>query len=193
MADQWSFAWGQNKFGPFTSQEMRALAASGRLQPDDTVWKEGVEEGVAAARIKNLFVGRDASLTPAPQPAEHGPTSPAPDENLPGEESLPSDADFIVAEQPTDDPAQENDSDNSSETLAPAKAPPPPAKEKERKGIVMGATAAIVLGQDGRTVQIRKKCRKCGHEDTTRTPLPIRNGPCRCIFFCPHSHKPTTA
>ncbi len=70
MADQWYFAWGQHKFGPFTTLEMKELAASGRLQPADTVWKEGVATGVLASRVKNLFPNRNPPSTPVPLPPE---------------------------------------------------------------------------------------------------------------------------
>jgi ribosomal protein S27AE len=53
----------------------------------------------------------------------------------------------------------------------------------------MGAAGAIVLGHDGRVVQFRKKCRNCGHVDTTRSTLPIRNGISRTNFFCPKCKK----
>ena len=207
MADQWYFAWGQNKLGPYTSAEMRVLAASGRLQPQDTVWKEGVDAGVAASRIKNLFHGRDVGSTrtdvSVPPPREltvkhEAPPSPTPDDALPIDESIPSDADLSLAEFLNGEPLHKDDSEQGPETPSPATLPVETQsladsrlKEKDRKGIVISASGAIVVSQDGRTVQFRKKCRKCGHEDTTRSTLPIRNGTTRGIFFCPKCKKPS--
>jgi hypothetical protein len=198
MADQWYFAWGQHKFGPFTTLEMKELAASGRLQPADTVWKEGVETGVLASRVKNLFPNRNPPSTPVPLPPENAAQPeaplPAPDETLPIPEPRLSDADLMLA-PPQESPAEEQDSEINAEAPTPnsekkASGPHRP-QEKERKGVVMGATGAIIISQDGRTVQFRKKCRKCGHEDNTRSTLPIRNGTSRAIFFCPKCKKPS--
>jgi predicted Zn-ribbon and HTH transcriptional regulator len=200
MADQWYFAWGQNKFGPFTTVEMRELAASGRLQPVDTVWKEGVATGVLASRVKNLFPSHVTSLTPPPplpsSPVEPEAQASSPEETLPIPEPLPSDADFLLADPPQDYSEAKDKSDAKGETPAPAfasaeKAHASPHAEEKRKGVVMGASGAIILSQDGRTVQFRKKCRKCGYEDTTRATLPIRNGTSRTIFFCPKCKKPS--
>jgi predicted RNA-binding Zn-ribbon protein involved in translation (DUF1610 family) len=55
MVDQWYFAWENNKFGPFSAAQLKELAGLGRLQPTDTVWKEGVEKGVLADKVKYLF------------------------------------------------------------------------------------------------------------------------------------------
>ena len=198
MADQWYFAWGQHKFGPFTEVELKELAASGRLQPADTVWIEGVATGVLASRVKNLFPNRNPPSTPVPLPPETAdePEAPAaaPDETLPIPESRPSDADMMLA--PAHENAnQEQNSDinagapsaNSEKTATGPHRP----QEKERKGVVISATGAVVVGQDGRTVQFRKKCRKCGHEDNARSTLPIRNGTSRAIYFCPKCRKPS--
>jgi hypothetical protein len=61
MADQWYYAQDDRKLGPFSAQELRALADAGRIQAMDTIWKEGIEHGVLAYRVKNLF---------APPPAD---------------------------------------------------------------------------------------------------------------------------
>ena len=59
---QWNFAWDKNRLGPFSAAQLRELAEQGKLQPQDTVWKEGVEKGVAAEKVKSLF-------PPVPVPA----------------------------------------------------------------------------------------------------------------------------
>jgi len=55
MADQWYYASDREKLGPFSSAQLKELAAIGRLAPTHTVWKEGVEKGAIAAKVKNLF------------------------------------------------------------------------------------------------------------------------------------------
>jgi hypothetical protein len=55
MADEWYFSWDNNNFGPFSAAQLKELAALGRIQPTDSVWKEGMEKGVNADKIKNLF------------------------------------------------------------------------------------------------------------------------------------------
>lgn len=55
MAAQWYYSHGGKTYGPVTSQELRDLAAQGAILPDDTVWKEGVAEGVPAKTVKGLF------------------------------------------------------------------------------------------------------------------------------------------
>jgi GYF domain 2 len=55
MADQWYFAWDNQKFGPFSAAQLKELAALGRLQPKDLVWKNDIERGVAADKVKHLF------------------------------------------------------------------------------------------------------------------------------------------
>lgn len=47
--------------GPVTADELRELAASGKLARSDMVWQEGVEKGVPASRVKGLFT----TATPA--------------------------------------------------------------------------------------------------------------------------------
>jgi hypothetical protein len=67
MADQWYFASDNEKFGPFSAAQLMEAAALGRLRPTDTVWKEGMEKGVLAAKVKNLFPDYKAkALSPMP-------------------------------------------------------------------------------------------------------------------------------
>jgi hypothetical protein len=46
MADNWYYATDERKLGPFSSAQLKELAAAGQLLPSHTVWKEGVEKGV---------------------------------------------------------------------------------------------------------------------------------------------------
>jgi hypothetical protein len=63
MAAQWYYGRGTDITGPISGRELADLAASGQLLPSDTIWQEGVEMGVPAMRVKNLF---------SPSPPEAG-------------------------------------------------------------------------------------------------------------------------
>lgn len=65
MADQWYFAWDKQKFGPFSAVQLKELAGLGRLQPKDLVWKNDIEKGVAADKVKHLFSDPGATILPA--------------------------------------------------------------------------------------------------------------------------------
>jgi hypothetical protein len=72
MAEQWYYARGNEKFGPFSSTQLKALAAHGRLLPTDMLHKEGMPKWMPAMRIKGLF----AASRP-PQPPSLPPWPPA--------------------------------------------------------------------------------------------------------------------
>jgi len=55
VTDHWYFEWDGKTFGPFSGVELKDLAALGRLQPTDLVWKEGTDKHVIAAKVKHLF------------------------------------------------------------------------------------------------------------------------------------------
>lgn len=221
MAEHWFFAWDANRFGPFTEAELKHLAMLGRLQPTDTVWKEGVANGVAAHRIKNLF-SRPAE--PIPMNASPGVSSPIPsaDESLP-----PSNAPATSEEQlqgiipdgltlrpmagqidtpplpspvtKTPDTRVDVRPKSSSETSAAAQEPattghtnmsqPGPFKEPSRKKRAVGVKGVVILTQDGEVVRYRKKCDKCGAEDSCTRAVTIKSGPAIDRFFCPHCRK----
>ena len=84
MSDQWYFSWDQRTFGPFSGEVLKELAALGRLQPTDLVWKEGSAKRVRAAKVHHLFAefhenaaapvenGVGAHHFPSPASAPHG-------------------------------------------------------------------------------------------------------------------------
>lgn len=55
MASEWHLGREGQQSGPFTSQQLKEMAASGQLQPDDLVWKEGLSEWTPAHHIRGLF------------------------------------------------------------------------------------------------------------------------------------------
>lgn len=54
MAQDWYVIAGGQQVGPISAQQMRDMAASGQLQPTDTVWKEGMPNWVPAKSVKGL-------------------------------------------------------------------------------------------------------------------------------------------
>ena len=67
MAKQWFYSHlGQKVLGPFTSRELKTLASTGELGPNDRVRRRGMVHPVIALRIKGLFgylTGRRHDLT----------------------------------------------------------------------------------------------------------------------------------
>ena len=61
---EWYYASGGVQQGPVSWEDLCGLARSGKLSPDDLVWKKGMEGWVAAAVIPNLFP--EASVSPPP-------------------------------------------------------------------------------------------------------------------------------
>jgi len=180
MSDQWYFAWGEREFGPYTADELKALAASGRLQPADEVWTKGMAGRVSATRVKNLFQ--------VPEARHHDTefnTAPAP-------------ASIAAAEQATEpEPAEEAEQPQEEATIASAPPPPqahvrPPAAPHKKKARATAGQGAVIVSQDGERVQYRKKCMKCGFEEASRHSMEIRNGTARSPFFCPKCRKNQT-
>jgi hypothetical protein len=65
MTERWFFASGGEKAGPFSALQLKGFAARGTLLPTDTVWKEGVERGSLAARVRHLFPHSEGTTLPA--------------------------------------------------------------------------------------------------------------------------------
>jgi hypothetical protein len=55
MAGGWFYAHEGDRLGPYSGERLKELAASGEILPTDTVWKAGVDEGVQASQVVNLF------------------------------------------------------------------------------------------------------------------------------------------
>lgn len=66
---QWYYSRGNGDMqGPVTPAELARLAQVGELRPGDLVWKEGMEEWIAADRIKGLDFGASSAVQPTPAP-----------------------------------------------------------------------------------------------------------------------------
>jgi hypothetical protein len=51
----WYYARGDVEKGPLSTAQIRALAAAGKIRPEDFVWKEGMENWVAASEVPELL------------------------------------------------------------------------------------------------------------------------------------------
>ncbi len=71
MAEQWYYSKGDQRSGPVSGDELRAMAADGRLSPEDLIWTEGQSSWVPAKQARGLFPAPEAP--PAPPPAQAGP------------------------------------------------------------------------------------------------------------------------
>jgi len=194
MASQWYYGAGDNRQGPFTDQQLRDLAVDGRIQPTDTIWKEGVEQGIPAHRVKNLLPPGATPMAPPPE----APFAPPPSLDASPEAArapLPSTAEYTpLAEEPEEQAEAEPgaEAEAAAEEPAEAKAPEQPAEATKprppsgpsRKPKAVAIRGAIIVSQDGETVIFNKKCIKCGQAETGRSRLPIRMGMTRASYFC---------
>jgi GYF domain 2 len=190
MPVQWYYGRGSNITGPVSGRELSDLAACGEIVPTDTVWQEGVEAGVPAGKVKNLFrsathlADRHSAAPPIPAPdvawareltaaVQAGVTSPGSTAAAPGPEVGAE----VIPTGPVSDRAAEN---SSPPGWSPAR--PKTARAVAGKGVV-------IVGQDGATVKYRMKCTTCGHEDSSWKSIPIPRGTQRASFFCSKCRK----
>jgi len=184
MADRWFYAHDESKFGPFSGRQLRDLADTGEILPTDTIWKEGVEKGVLATRVKNLFLLAETNASPArvsSQPAQVHSGLPASglSQEAPGETPAPG--------EPFPDPDDIRLLPEEASPTAPA--PPSPEKKKVKKGRAIAVKGAVIVAQDGLTAKYRKKCTTCAHEDSSWNTLRIASGTTRSVYFCPKCRK----
>jgi hypothetical protein len=216
MADRWFYSHGDSKIGPCSARQMRELASSGGVLPTDTVWKEGIEKGVLASKVKNLFLPVSACPRGAEVPVAAAlPVSP-PAPAVPNDLAALRQAEApLPSPEPQPEPAEPTSELVPEESWPPkpvssAAAPAPVASEATprpqgqrsttspvsawqsrhaRKGRATAGRGAIIVGQDGVNVKYRKKCTGCQHEDYSTNIMPIRNGVMRVGFHCPKCRK----
>jgi hypothetical protein len=176
MATRYYVARGEQEYGPFTSADLRAMAARGKIQPSDAIWPEGGEERVPASRVKNLFPESTqleaASAEPAPELAADDELSTDDTTHMAADDS--ADTGTLPA---VDDPSIEK----------PIKKPTALVKEREKR--VVSIKGGVICSQDGKHVQFRGKCATCGYEAQGRSTLAIRQGPMKVNFFCRKCRK----
>jgi hypothetical protein len=66
MADQWYVAREKQKFGPYSTEQLKQFAAQGQVVPTDMLLKEGEGKWVAASTVDGLFAPQ---VVPPPLPA----------------------------------------------------------------------------------------------------------------------------
>jgi hypothetical protein len=145
MADNWYYATDGKKLGPFSSAQLKALAAAGQLLTSHTVWKEGVEKGVQAARVKNLF----------PEPKEL-PPDPEVLSSCVTPETQSSVADPVNEASPASSPATAENQGPSLQAITDkdqkpksGKAPNQNQQTTKRLFRIVGSSGAVICGQDG--------------------------------------------
>lgn len=95
--DEWYVAQGTGSMGLFSTEDLRRMAGSGELKPDDMLWKTGMQQWVPARSAKNLF---PAQIRPPPLPSEQAVPPPLPPSIPP---PLPSPSRAPRPEQPASD------------------------------------------------------------------------------------------
>ena len=64
---EWYYMNAGEKQGPVSTRQLKQLAATGELQPDDKIWREGLAAWAKASQAKGLFEGPK----PPPLPLHH--------------------------------------------------------------------------------------------------------------------------
>lgn len=171
---RWFYGREADITGPVSSQELADLTASGGLLRTDTVWLEGVEQGVPAGRVRNLF---PPAADPTPDPVAPAPKPEAP--AAPG----PEVAEYAPAPEPAPPP------EPPPPAAAPESPPAPAYQAPVRPGRAVAGKGAVIVGQDGKTVKFRMKCTTCGKEDSSWKTIPIPRGTVRASFYCSKCRK----
>ena len=80
MASQWHYRKGNQKYGPVSSGELKRLAETGAIEPDDLIMKQGMNGWVEAGTVNGLFESRpvNAPETQLPSPMGEAPAPVAP-------------------------------------------------------------------------------------------------------------------
>jgi len=85
---EWYYAHDNQQFGPVGSAELRQLAASGSLTPEDLLWRDGMDDWVAARNLKGLFPEEASEADPQSEITESQiPEMPSAAPAIPGSEA----------------------------------------------------------------------------------------------------------
>lgn len=178
MGVRYFFAHEAEEFGPFSAARMRELAVAGEILPTDVVWQEGTERRVLAADVKNLFSRLSSMAAPASGVA-------AEDKGTPGGTAL---ADSVIVDtaenQAAPPPAEE-----APKTRYVSEKKTPLSEVIVRKRRVTSIKGAVLINQDGVSLNFRKKCEVCGYEDLSKSSAKIPVGSTRVNFFCRECRK----
>jgi hypothetical protein len=215
MADQWYYATGERRFGPFSARQLRALAASGKILPTDTIWKAGIEKGVPASKVKNLFPPvhsvalpgnssaplAQSSSQPSPITPPSGNLTPValPDSSPPSLVSPPTPVMLRLGNRPeastTDETIAQSEPVTAISSGDTAIKPhekshatlsqPGSQQERSMPKRLVRVQGAVIVAQDDTTIKYRMKCTVCRYEHHRVTTMTIRNGLTTVSFFCP--------
>lgn len=83
MADAWFVGKGGGRSGPFSTDVLRDMAASGRLAPTDLVWREGMAAWAAATTVAGLFTPSRPPAAPSPHENPYSAPTPGNDVHAP--------------------------------------------------------------------------------------------------------------
>ena len=75
------------------------------------------------------------------------------------------------------------------ELMSPAPLQPPAKPAVVRMKRAVAESGAVIVSQDGERVRFRKKCVRCGFEDTCNSVMRLMPGVNRQLFFCPKCRK----
>jgi hypothetical protein len=53
--ENWYIARGDQELGPFSVFELKEMGVAGKIEPTDSVWKEGMPNRIPATRVKGLI------------------------------------------------------------------------------------------------------------------------------------------
>ncbi len=181
MTDRWFYAHAGHKLGPFSGRQLHDLSSAGEILRTDTVWKEGVESGVLARRVRNLFsepapatvlqVASRPQDPPVSAPGGQPPSARPVDTAAPATEFKPVPGKSIeetgsAATPPTDVqpiPAKIELAPEGQTPSVPAR--PPLSCKPARKGRAVAVKGAVIISQDGTCAKYKQKCSVCSHEN----------------------------
>ncbi|MDA0285509.1 MAG: GYF domain-containing protein, partial [Planctomycetota bacterium] len=130
----WHYTINNETLGPVSSRELRQLAESGTLSPDDLVWREGTTDWVPASSVKGLQFG------PTPPPVSVSPPPAAVPSPLPASPPatphIPAPASTAVSPAPF----------NPNQPLStPPPAGPTPSGKGSNTNLIVAVAIAVVL------------------------------------------------
>jgi hypothetical protein len=206
MGIGWYYGRGADISGPVSGKQLVELANAGTVLPSDTVWQDGIEMGVRAAKVAGLFPGQPAKSSIGE--AEPASVVGAADSPVDTDRTKQTAADVtVLAVSPV---LVETVPDKSASPEAPTAnllpptenvelmvldEPPKATEESEpvrnpvRKGRAVAGRGAIIVGQDGTSVRYQMKCTTCGQEDRSWKTMTIKRGTMRVNFYCPKCRR----
>jgi hypothetical protein len=98
---EWFYAKNNQQRGPVSPAELRQLAQSGQLAPEDLVWRQGLDDWTAASRVKGLFDGEPSAAVRDTPPSETAVKEPpAPVRDTPPHEAAAKEPPATVRDTP---------------------------------------------------------------------------------------------